>query len=269
MKNRHAVKIIFLGILLSLAVVYSVILFQKISYNKTVLATNIYHFIPLQNNYIVSFNRDYHFEEYYELDSANSFIVNAIHDHITFPLLILKQEKPEEDIILSRVTKDQEEQIKEILKNNVAPYHQPKKRQEKENDIFFYPLPKNKFLIVMFNKGILAMSLDYSQIESFVANEKEMKDINTAEYHYMEKLGGTSPVNFFIKYDSTFFALSYLYQKDYITFEGKYSGKLCNDSIFLSYNEINNLLRLDTGYYTDSVIWKENCNLKIHINKVK
>lgn len=266
--GKHTFKIIFLGVLLSAVVGYSIILFQRINYNKTVLATNIYHYIPQQSDYIVSFNRNYHFEEYFELDSANNFIINAIHDHITLPLLILKKENSEKDVVLFRVTKDQEEQIKNILKSHIAPYHQPKKRKDKGCEVLFYPLPKNKFLIVMFNKGVVAMSLDYPQIESLIESQSEIVASNIQEYYYMERMNNTSPVSFFINCDSTFFALSYLYQKDNIIFEGKYSGKLCEDSILLSYNEINNLLRL-SNHYTDSVIWKEDCNMKIQINKVK
>jgi len=269
--NRRVLKIFFIALLFLSALVYGIILFQTISHNRIVVGTDIYRFIPQQADYVVSFNRKYLFDEYFELDSTNSSLINAINDYITYPMLIVKN-KSEDDLILCRVTKEQENQIKSVLENRIAPYQLPLKRKENDSDLYFYPLPENKFLIAILKNGVLALSMDYRRIDDFLHNSHSNQNLITGAddqiIRYVKRNNDNSPISFFISADNTFFALSYVYTKDYINFDGKYFGKLRNDSVKLSYNEMNHLLRLNT-HYTDSIVWEEDGDLKIYVNKVR
>lgn len=271
MMNRTFIKISLLVVLFLLACGYGISLFQTISYNRRVLATNIYDYIPHDADYVVNFSRNHHFEEYFVLDSTNSFIINAINENITYPLLIIKK-KSEENLLLCRVTKEQEKQIKTIIENQIAPYHLPTKRKEDNRNIYFYSLPQNKFMVALLQDGVLAISLDYLQIEDFIHSDRSIPNIliqeNAQSNYFIQKTYESSPISFFINYDSTLYALSYSLIKENINIEGKYFGKQCADSIPISYNKINQLLKLD-HHHTDSVIWENDCFLKIKINKTE
>lgn len=269
--NKAYIKNIFLVILFILACIYGVNLFQTISYNRRVLAIDIYKYIPKDADYIVNFNRNHHFEEYLSLDTTNTLILNALIDNITYPLLLIKEDQ-KDDLLLCKVTKEQEKQIKDILEHKIAPYHQPMKRKEDNQNIYFYSLPKNKFIVVSIQDGVLAISLDYLQIENFTQNKEPFDNIsviNDKQINYqIEKIRANSPISFLIHNDSTIYSLAYSALDDRITLEGKYFGKLCCDSNRLSYNEMNHILRLES-HYIDSINWEKDCSLKILINKSK
>ena len=240
------------------------------SHNREVLATNIYQYVPQSADYVVSFGKQYLFDEYFALDSTNRSLIIELSDHITYPLLIVKYES-DENLILYRVTKDQEKQVKNILENQIAPYHLPQRRVENDLDIYFYPLPENKFLIATFKNGVMALSTNYIRIEDFTRNNLLTENFIKSEkqaVRYVKNNNENFPIRFFITSGNTFFALSYVYTKDYINFEGKYFGQLEKDSIKLSYNEINHLLRLK-NHYTDSVVWEEDSRLRILVNNAE
>ena len=119
--SKRTIKTILLFSALVFIVIYGRELFMSISHNKKVFETNISEYIPDSASVVIHFSRNYHFEEYFLIDSTNRFIIDPIKDYITYPILIVKGDS-NNDLILARTTKDQESKVKKIMKSKIAPY---------------------------------------------------------------------------------------------------------------------------------------------------
>lgn len=244
---------------------------MSISHNKKVYEADVYDFVPDDTDRIINFNRNYHFEEYFLIDSINKFIIDPIKDQITYPLVIVKGDSAN-DLILARATREQEDEIRKIMGNKIAPYHLPKSKMFEKHDLLFFSLPNNQFLTILFEDGIFAASVDYLQIEHLLINKTQKVENSEAvsenAKHYFKKTAETFPVTMAINKDSSEYVFNFGSTKGTLIFEGKYFGKLATDSVKLSYNEVNHLLRLD-NHYTDSIEWEVNDRMKIWINQIK
>lgn len=268
--KKRTIQIILIIISLIALLVYGWNLFRRLSHNRLVFVTSVEDYIPSETKSVVSFNRNYHLDQYFELDTTNVYLLNPIKDHITYPLLIT-QFKKGDDLLLMRATKEQEDEIKDIFYKKIALFHTPKVKKVGTSDLFFYSLPNNEFITLCFHKGVLAISKDYMKIENFVENTTASNFFDTDNQqlnHYMQKTRENAAVSLFIEAKNTTYALSYLSKDSLIYLEGEYFGYLESDSLKLSYNEMNSLLELE-HHYTDSIAWSEKNKIQIWINKVE
>lgn len=268
--KKRTLQIIIIVISLIILLVYGWNLFRRLSHNRLVFVTSVEDYIPSETKSVVYFNRNYHLAQYFEHDTTNVYLLDPIKDYITYPLLITQFEKGE-DLLLMRATKEQEEDIKNIFYKRIALFHTPKIKKVKDSELFFYSLPNNDFITLCFHKGVLAISKDYIKIENFVESTSKSVFFNTNNAqlnHYMLKTKENAAVSLFTHTNNSTFALSYLNKDSHIYLEGEYFGDLENDSLKLSYNEMNSLLQLDQ-HYTDSISWGERNKIQIWINKVE
>lgn len=268
--NRRILQItIFLTLFISIFV-YGWGLFQKLSYNRLVFESNIYDYISDDATSVVNFNRNYYFDEYFQLDSTNRYLLDPIKEEITYPLAIIQFEEGE-DLLLMKATKEQEESIKKIFHQSIAPFHAPKVKKLGKAELMFYSLSNNEFIITTFYKGIFAISKNYIRIEELVNDRTTSTFFSSTDdvlNFYTRRLRENVATSFYSNVDSTTFALAYLKKDSTLKFEGEYFGKLKSDSLKLSYNEMNSILRL-TDYYTDSIDWCEGNKIQIWINKLR
>ena len=267
--NKNVLKIVILIALFISILVYGWGLLQKLSYNRLVFETNVYDHVPYNAKAVVNFSRNYHFEEYFELDTTNMYLLEPIKEFITYPLVIVKFEEGE-DLLLMKATKEQEESIKQVFHDKIAPYHAPKVKKYENAELMFYSLPNNDFIISTFYRGIFAISKDYMQIQNFVTSNSPsnfFENSNAQQDNCIKKTRENAATSLFIHSDSTTFALTYHKKDSILHLEGEYFGKLQTDSLKMSYNEINHLLQLE-GHYTDSVFWSETNKIQIWINKL-
>lgn len=258
-----------LVVLFTTILVYGWGLFQKISYNRLVYTTSIYEHIPTDALAVINFSRNYHFEDYFELDTTNCYLLTPIKESITYPLAIVQFDKGE-DLLLMKATKEQEGNIKNILHRIIAPVHAPKVKKAIDAELLFYSLPNSEFITATFYKGVLAISKDYVRIEQFVNRDIRSNFFDTDNDQmkfYTQKIRENEATSLFINTDSTLLAFAYHRRDSTMQLEGEYFGKLQTDSLKLSYNEMNHALRL-TKHYTDSIDWLNENKLQVWINKL-
>lgn len=271
MMMKRPLQIIFLVTLLILMLVYSWNLFHKISHNRLVFVTSVDDYIPSNVKTIINFNRNYNLDLYFELDTTNIYLLDPIKDNITYPLVVNKFEKGD-DLLLMRATREQEAIIKKVFYEDIALFHTPKIKRVGEAELLFYSLPQNEFITICFYKGIVAISKDYIKVEQLVATDRTTSHLlNTSDYQInydIQRIRDNASASLFTQWDSTIFALSYHKGDSLLFLEGEYFGKLEDDSLKISYNEINSLLNLNM-HYTDSVSWNEKNKIQIWLNNVE
>lgn len=253
---------------LAIAICYGIKLFITIGYNKEALEIDIYNYIPQDAKCVVIFNRDYFIDEYLKIDSSNEHLIHIVRNNITYPLILVK-DSLKENLLLSRTTTEQEDNIRKILGQQIAPYYQPQIRKESGFDLHFYSLPQDSFIVTAVNNGIFAISLDYPQIEQLtrIRASNISRKGESEKSIYVNKICSDSPMGIFINTDSLFLALTYILTDNLSYLEGKYFNKFDTDSIKYNNDKINRIFAV-SNLQSDSIFWGEDNDIKIFINKV-
>lgn len=249
-------------------------MYKRLSYDKEVFDTDIYACIAPRASLVININRNHGLETLYLYNSDFKYLTQTLGKSISFPLVIAQYEG-EGTVLLSKVNKEKEDEIKHLLKEKLSSGFAPKERTYKNARILFYSLPDNRFLACLFYKGIFAVSKNYKLLEELAdANPNISYFENEAHIEVLQKVKNNSPVSFFINTGSVTFAVDYQTQNDLIVLKGyilkKHTDSITIDSLNHNYLLYPYRLVLPDSLCIDSadvILFNNILTTKISVNK--
>lgn len=203
MRIKHGIKISLLSLLVITVITIGIVMFQKLSHDKEVFETDIYTHIPSEVTGILQINKEKSLKTFITFFPEIENIMLTIKNSLTYPLLITEQQN--DLYIISKVTSEQEAQIKSLLKNTLFPSFAPKVRKYKDANIFFYSTDNNRFFSCMFYQGFFIGGYNYTLLESFV-DTNSSNNIFSTKYasEIAKKIKSSYPANLYFN-NKTFY----------------------------------------------------------------
>jgi hypothetical protein len=270
---KRKIKIVILFILVITILIGVWHFYHKLEYNKQSFSVDIYGYVSPQAINVIHINREYNLDKLYIFDPSLRNLIKVLDDNPAFPLII-SEFRNNERILITRVSREREDEIKEYIGTSVAPDFSPMERKYKNAGILFYVLPEDRFLICTFYKGIFAVSYNYKPIEAFIDSDPGNTFFSNEENsEIITKIRNSNPVCIFAKTNDNTLVLDYSVQNDSILLTGYILDdrqKAKEDSIGVDYSVIPYLIRFPDSLCIDSIAVREEnkpVNVKIHLNK--
>jgi hypothetical protein len=208
--DKRGIKIVILFVLIIAIIVVIRQLYNILEYNKQYSLTEIYDYASPQATSIINISREYNFEELYTFDSTLKGLIDILGDELPFPTMIARF-SDNEKILITKVRRDQESEIKINIIENISYGYPAKERNYKNAKLLFYNLSDTSFLVCTFYKGIFAISENYRRIREFVDSDPDNTFFsNEKDKEFITKIRNNAPVCLFIKSnDNSLLALEY------------------------------------------------------------
>lgn len=250
--------------------VYGWRLFKKMEYDRLVYEVDIFSCLPLEVDRIVGFSKKHQLEEYYQIDTIHQEVLDELKPYVTYPLFLVKY-KDGDNLLLAKATSDQQETIKSIFEETIAPYHQPRKEIIDDVDIWSYSFSNEEFAFVAFYKGVFMTSRSYKKIKKIVRESLFRKDIEEKESiekkQYLRRIIKANSIGYFVADNEVDLVMSATIKKDSLIFKGAYFEVQKSDSMYWNYDYIENLLNIDS-FCIDSIAPLEGNKIEMRLNKV-
>ncbi|NDW10746.1 hypothetical protein [Dysgonomonas sp. 520] len=195
MQIKRIVKIIILSVFMLAAIITGIVMYQRLSYNKEVFDTDIYDFIPNSATSVLQINRaaDNLYPFLGELQPTISRL-----QPLSYPQYVVNNNS--DRAFVSKISKEQEIDIKNLLTNEIYPNFKAKELSYKDATIYFYPSDEEKFFACIFHKGIFACSYKYKLLEQIIDSEQEMAFFSGLDFEqFKEKTSTAFVANLFVK----------------------------------------------------------------------
>ncbi len=218
--TKQGVKIIILFVLITTICISGWHMYTRLEHNKQSFSVDMYDYVPAQATEVINVSRRYNLNELFIYNSSFFDLVELLGDKFSFPLIFSKY-KNGETLLITKVTKIEEESIKANIEKHVALPYPADKRNYKDSKIIIYGLPHDQFLVCTFHKGMFAASFRYKIIANFIDADSEnsfFKDQNNEEI--VTNIRRTSPISIFTNMSNTKLAMEYSVKKDTIRLNG-------------------------------------------------
>lgn len=270
MPKRQGVKIVILLILLLIGLVCGWYMYRRLNYNKQVFDTDIYACIPPGSKQVININREPYRDNLNIYEPDFDYLITPLSAVIGLPIIITA-DKDTNKTLLCKTNLEQEGSIKYILRKDIAPAFAPKVKLYKNQKIYFYSLPNNRFLLCTFYKGIFAASYSLKSIQEFINLDSEntffSSITNKEDEDVVYKIKHSSPISVFLKNNDNILALNYAAGKDSMILDGYILNRYYNqpiDSCIAYQLPLRDSLCLDYFSIADS---NKMTMIKIRLNK--
>ncbi|WP_165025418.1 hypothetical protein [Dysgonomonas sp. ZJ279] len=219
MLNKRNIKIVILLILMLIVIVCGWHMYQRLNQNKQFFDTDIYTCISPQAQKVIHISRNHSFDKLYQYNAGLKAIIEPLKEYISYPIIIYGDKT--DKILLMKLSKEQEIDIKNILETKIISAHPPKEIRYKDSILLLYSTSDNQFLVCTYHKGILALSKNYKLVTDFIDIDPQNTFFtNYEDDNTIYKLKKKSPISLFIKENDNLFALDYTTDNDTIKLNG-------------------------------------------------
>lgn len=252
MQIKSGIKIGLSSLLIVTIITIGIVMFQKLSYNKGVFETDLYTHIPINVTGILQVNKDKNLKSFIHYFPEIQNIVLTIENSLTYPLLITEQKK---DIyIISKVTSEQESQIKLLLQDTLFTSFAPKTRMYKDAKILFYPAENNCFFSCMFYRGFFIGGYNYTLLEHFVDTDSSNNIFSSKQAAEIAKKIKTSyPANLYFNNETFFTSFNIDLEDNRMELEG-FTNNIYSDNWPKETTSEDDSLAIDYSIFPDSLI---------------
>lgn len=211
MQIKSGIKVGILFFIVLFVIIGGFIMFQRLNHNKQVFDTDLRTLIPSNTTEILQINKEKEAIKYLRyLDNIRP-IFRTLANTLGYPLYIINNE--DNSIIVSKLTTEQEVNIRNLLNNKLYPDFPPKKRIYKDAELLFYITNDNSFFCCMFYKGVFAGGFNYKQLEDIVNIDIKNNFFSDPEIiKISDKIKSTYSANLYIKDKKHFSAFNIISQ---------------------------------------------------------
>lgn len=168
MKSKTKVWII--STFITFFVIAGIVMFREFVNSKQVFETELYAYLPNEISSIFQINKEKDLDKTLIFSQELSPIIVKIKSSIIYPIALIQHEK--ENYLLAKVTKSQEDEIKDRLDNEIFSVYPPQEKSYKDVPLFFYMTADNRFFICTFIEGIFIGGFNISLFEQYIDNRK-------------------------------------------------------------------------------------------------
>jgi len=269
---RQWIKIIILFITVIIIIAAGWSMYKKLKYNKQLSVTNIYEYIPSQSVEVFSIDKENKISEICFYDSSYIEIRKLIDSDSSYPVILCKDNN-NSLLLLKKVDKNETENIINHICKGFAISYPPIKRIYKENEIMFYQLCEDRFLIYTIKDGIFAASNSYELIEDFIDTHPQNSLFsNITDHEYLEKKISSSSAGMFSRVgNKKLLALDFDRDSDTIRLNGYVLDYLNPDTLSTDYDLLPYSLNLPENICIETYDFSSDNNvpaIRIILNKM-
>ncbi len=254
MQARPEIKIGIIAVFVLSLVIGGIIMFRGLIYNKQVLESELYAYLPTRVSGVLQINKEKGFDSILPLLDDLSPVISNVKSSVSYPVIVAQMEK--NNYFLTKVTQQQETSIKDILDKVIFPDYPPKEKIYKNGKLLLYMVSDNKFFICMFYDGIFIAGYNIRLFEEYIDNREENskgiidtpmgKDIlNKIKIHY--------PANLFLNNTTSFSVFNINFEDNGIEMDG-FDTHIDNEDWICDENKDTDTLRIDYSLFPDSLI---------------
>lgn len=252
MRIKSGVKIGLSFLLIITIIAIGIIMFQKLSHDKGVFETDLYTHIPMNATGILQINKEKDLNTFIKHTTEVQPIISTIKKSLTYPILIAEQKK--DLYIISKVTSEQESQIKLLLSGTLFSSFAPKSRMYKDAKILFYPAEGNRFFSCMFYHGFFIGGYNYTLLESFADTDLSNNIFsNKQATEIAKKIKTNYPANLYFNNETFFTSFNIDLEENRIELEG-FTNNIYSNNWPQETTAEGDSIAIDYSIFPDSLI---------------
>lgn len=166
MQIKSSIKIGILFVFIIAIIVIGFVMFRRLDHNKQVFEKEITSMVPVDASFVLQINKNKKIEKLTKLSGNLGIFIDSIQESMTFPIYIVG--KDNNSAIVSKLTIQQEAELRDKLDKVLFPSYPPKIKIYNNTDILFYATTDNSFFCCAFDNGVFIGSYNYKLIEGIL-----------------------------------------------------------------------------------------------------